>query len=75
MQHTENKVRILLVQQGCLVLTRILVNVKKSTTSYMLRLKAAPVQKMIAKGMPVALETDFHPNAFWLFMVSVWFTY
>jgi predicted amidohydrolase YtcJ len=41
------------------------------TTAYILRLKQPPVRKMIEKAVPVALGTDFNPNAFCLSMVSV----
>ncbi|XP_064632778.1 probable imidazolonepropionase [Lineus longissimus] len=36
------------------------------TTAYILRLKQPPVRKMIERGVPVALGTDFNPNAFCL---------
>lgn len=38
------------------------------TTAYVLRLKAPPVRRMIDEGVPVALGTDFNPNAFCLSM-------
>ncbi len=40
------------------------------TTAYILRLKSPPVRKMIARGVIVALGSDFNPNAFCLSMVS-----
>ena len=39
------------------------------TTAYILRLKPPPVRKMIEAGVPVALGTDFNPNAFCTSMV------
>ena len=39
------------------------------TTAYILRLKPPPVRKMIESGVPVALGSDFNPNAFCLSMV------
>ncbi|XP_013419726.1 probable imidazolonepropionase [Lingula anatina] len=41
------------------------------TTAYILRLRAPPVRKMIDGGVPVALGTDFNPNAFCLSMPLV----
>lgn len=38
------------------------------TTAYILRLKCPPARKMINAGVPVALGTDFNPNAFCLSM-------
>ncbi len=43
------------------------------TTAYILRLKAPPVRKMIDGGVPVALGTDFNPNAFCMSMVRFGF--
>ena len=43
------------------------------TTAYLLRLKPPPVRQMINSGVPVALGSDFNPNAFCLSMVSVMF--
>lgn len=40
------------------------------TTAYLLRLKPPPVRKMIDHGVPVALGSDFNPNAFCLSMVE-----
>ncbi|GBN96811.1 putative imidazolonepropionase, partial [Araneus ventricosus] len=34
------------------------------TTAYMLRLRPPPVKRMIEVGVPIALGTDFNPNAF-----------
>ncbi|KAF8772034.1 putative imidazolonepropionase like protein [Argiope bruennichi] len=34
------------------------------TTAYMLRLRPPPVKRMIEAGVPIALGTDFNPNAF-----------
>lgn len=39
------------------------------TTAYFLRLKAPPVRELINRGVPVALGTDFNPNAYCLSMV------
>jgi len=39
------------------------------TTIYNLRLDPPPVRKMIEAGVPIALGTDFNPNAFCLSMV------
>ncbi|PIK37027.1 putative imidazolonepropionase [Apostichopus japonicus] len=39
------------------------------TTAYILRLVPPPVRKMIDAGVPIALGTDFNPNAFCLSMV------
>ncbi|XP_015915359.1 probable imidazolonepropionase [Parasteatoda tepidariorum] len=41
------------------------------TTAYMLKLKPPPVKKMIEEGVPVALGSDFNPNAFCLSMPLV----
>lgn len=41
------------------------------TTAYMLKLKPPPVRKMIDSGVPVALGSDFNPNAFCLAMVNI----
>jgi len=41
------------------------------TTAYMLRLEAPPVRKMIEAGVPIALGSDFNPNAFCLAMPMV----
>ncbi|PFX29485.1 putative imidazolonepropionase [Stylophora pistillata] len=38
------------------------------TTAYILRLKCPPARKMIESGVPVALGSDFNPNAFCLSM-------
>lgn len=38
------------------------------TTAYILRLKPPPVRRMIEEGVPVALGTDFNPNAHCLSM-------
>lgn len=34
------------------------------TTAYMLRLKSPPAREMIVAGVPVALGSDFNPNAY-----------
>ncbi|CAL1301074.1 unnamed protein product [Larinioides sclopetarius] len=34
------------------------------TTAYMLRLRPPPVKRMIEAGVPIALGSDFNPNAF-----------
>ena len=39
------------------------------TTAYLLRLNPPPVRKMINQGVPVALGSDFNPNAYCLSMV------
>lgn len=39
------------------------------TTAYLLRLKAPPVRQMISQNVPVALGSDFNPNAYCLSMV------
>lgn len=39
------------------------------TTAYILRLEAPPVRKMIDAGVPIALGSDFNPNAYCLAMV------
>jgi len=36
------------------------------TTAYLLKLKYPPARKMIDKGVPIALGTDFNPNAYCL---------
>lgn len=41
------------------------------TTAYMLKLTPPPVRKMIKAGVPVALGSDFNPNAFCLSMPLV----
>ncbi|XP_071960627.1 probable imidazolonepropionase [Antedon mediterranea] len=41
------------------------------TTAYILRLKHPPVRKMIEQGVPVALGSDFNPNAFCMSMPLV----
>ncbi|KAF6032626.1 AMDHD1 [Bugula neritina] len=41
------------------------------TTAYLLHLKPPPVRKMIEEGVPVALGTDFNPNAYCLSMPFV----
>lgn len=41
------------------------------TTAYILRLEPPPVRKMIDAGVPVALGSDFNPNAYCLAMVNV----
>ena len=40
------------------------------TTAHILRLKPPPVRKMIEAGVPIALGSDFNPNAFCLSMVT-----
>jgi len=40
------------------------------TTAYILRLKNPPVRDMIQSGVPVALGSDFNPNAYCLSMVK-----
>ncbi len=40
------------------------------TTIYNLRLDPPPVRKMIETGVPIALGSDFNPNAYCLSMVS-----
>ena len=41
------------------------------TTAYLLRLNAPPVREMIDRyGVPIALGSDFNPNAFCLSMAS-----
>lgn len=40
------------------------------TTAYLLRLKPPPVRQMINQGVPVALGSDFNPNAYCLSMVN-----
>lgn len=39
------------------------------TTAYILRLPPPPAKDMIEAGVPVALGSDFNPNAFCLSMV------
>ena len=39
------------------------------TTAYILRLKPPPVRRMIEAGVPVALGSDFNPNAYCMSMV------
>lgn len=41
------------------------------TTAYILKLKSPPVRKLIEAGVPVALGSDFNPNAFCLSMVII----
>lgn len=41
------------------------------TTAYLLRLKPPPVRDLIDQGVPVALGSDFNPNAYCLAMVSL----
>ncbi|KAK4026376.1 hypothetical protein OUZ56_015377 [Daphnia magna] len=41
------------------------------TTAYLLRLKPPPVREMITQGVPVALGSDFNPNAYCLSMPLV----
>ncbi|XP_046405938.1 probable imidazolonepropionase [Ischnura elegans] len=41
------------------------------TTAYIMKLKAPPVQHLIKAGVPVALGTDFNPNAYCLSMPMV----
>nr|CAH0099608.1 unnamed protein product [Daphnia galeata] len=41
------------------------------TTAYLLRLNPPPVRKMINQGVPVALGSDFNPNAYCLSMPLV----
>ena len=40
------------------------------TTAYLLRLRPPPVRDLIDQGVPVALGSDFNPNAYCLSMVS-----
>lgn len=40
------------------------------TTAYILRLEAPPARKMIEANVPIALGSDFNPNAFCLAMVK-----
>ena len=40
------------------------------TTAYILRLQPPPARDMIDQGVPVALGTDFNPNAYCLSMVG-----
>ncbi|KAK7079957.1 putative imidazolonepropionase [Halocaridina rubra] len=47
------------------------VGVLLPTTAYILRLKPPPARAMIESGVPVALGTDFNPNAFCLSMPLV----
>lgn len=47
------------------------VGVLLPTTAYILRLTPPPARAMIDAGVPVALGTDFNPNAFCLSMVSI----
>lgn len=39
------------------------------TTAYILRLPSPPVRKLIEANVPIALGSDFNPNAFCLAMV------
>ncbi|XP_067931887.1 probable imidazolonepropionase [Watersipora subatra] len=41
------------------------------STAYLLHLKSPPVRKMIESGVPVALGTDFNPNAYCLSMPMI----
>ncbi|XP_065183367.1 probable imidazolonepropionase [Sycon ciliatum] len=41
------------------------------TTAYMLRLKQPPARQMIERGVPVALGSDFNPNAYCMSMPMV----
>lgn len=41
------------------------------TTAYILRLPSPPVRKLIEAGIPIALGSDFNPNAFCLSMPMV----
>ncbi|XP_071442663.1 probable imidazolonepropionase [Hetaerina americana] len=41
------------------------------TTAYVMKLKPPPVQQLIRAGVPVALGTDFNPNAYCLSMPIV----
>ncbi|MPC91419.1 putative imidazolonepropionase [Portunus trituberculatus] len=41
------------------------------TTAYILRLPTPPARDMIEAGVPVALGSDFNPNAFCLSMVGL----
>lgn len=41
------------------------------TTAYLLRLKAPPVRQMMDRSVPIALGSDFNPNAYCLSMVSI----
>lgn len=41
------------------------------TTAYILRLDPPPVRKMIEAGVPIALGSDFNPNAYCLSMVRI----
>lgn len=45
------------------------------TTAYILRLEPPPVRKMIDAGVPIALGSDFNPNAFCLAMVNIFSNY
>lgn len=40
------------------------------TTAYILRLPSPPVRKLIEAEVPIALGSDFNPNAFCLAMVN-----
>lgn len=40
------------------------------TTAYILRLKPPPARRILEAGVPVALATDFNPNAFCHSLVS-----
>lgn len=44
------------------------VGVLLPTTQFLLKLKVPPVRKMVEGGVPVALGTDFNPNAYCLSM-------
>lgn len=52
-----------------------LVAVILPTTAYLLRLKAPPVRSMIDRSVPIALGSDFNPNAYCLSMVSIYYYY
>ena len=41
------------------------------TTAYILRLRPPPVRRMIGSSIPIALGSDFNPNAFCFSMVRV----
>jgi len=46
------------------------IGVMLPTTAFMLRLKPPPARRMIDAGVPLALGSDFNPNAHCLAMVS-----
>jgi len=47
------------------------IGVMLPTTAYVLKLEAPPVRKLIEAGVPIALGSDFNPNAFCLSMPVV----